>query len=688
MSLFTHEQESRQTAVRKKVWSCARRPCQDRRLGELEAMSGSFRFTKASLASLCVSAVQWLREHRVCLLLFNTSGRLENLRPTDTSHTEDQLQSMPSPGPSVAKPPGLSPTAGDGRVHSTESGGCIQTVFDAPEELPSPESRRDDRHLPADPEWRTITVEQLPLPLLQHTALLAVLRTRSEWKQHRIEIKRRQRKKSSDFYDVECMDAIDCRMRWRAFYLLTPGIHPAGTLVVQACGEHAHHQARAVTTLFTPEQLEVARAYFDGGGRSLPGLKLAFSSAQISETSLPTPQQMSSWLKRTKASAQTAQKQHDRVAGLVQLQLSSIPRAMPQDLVTLFLLDEPILSEKEVCILFSCRAAIEQLSRYEDAVLCLTVDTKMKVACHGYGVATVGMLTKDGLRKTTLSRSPQGERTQGFALTSHTVPIAQALIHQETTPNYTRLFRRVDALWQDSASPRRPPLSDLPIQVHKDFNPAIEAARLDCFPRSRGCDDFFHWTQKQHTTMASKCQQMELKRGKWVKKNLQWTLATVRLLRILPTLRLFSHVWTGFLARLMAEKEPQLVEWLRSYERPVPYQLQQRTASDAGAYTYVSFWSGLEGSIPGSGSGSQPAEALHAPWQQHLEALGGKGSVDHVLAVMQNLYTEHWQKWFNWNDNTPLRFLCEDCMPRTHSTCHDFHMFSSKVCFRIEKFYK
>lgn len=73
---------------------------------------------------------------------------------------------------------------------------------------------------------------------------------------------------------------------------------------------------------------------------------------------------------------------------------------------------------------------VEQLHRYSDEVLCCTVDTKMKVAHHGYGVATFGILTTDKLRKTSLA-GPAG-RAQVLAPTSHTVPIAQAIVHQET----------------------------------------------------------------------------------------------------------------------------------------------------------------------------------------------------------------------------------------------------------------
>ena len=125
-----------------------------------------------------------------------------------------------------------------------------------------------------------------------------------------------------------------------------------------------------------------------------------------------------------------------------------------------------------------------------------------------------------------------------------------------------------------------------------------------------------------------------------------------------------SHSHPGFLARLTAEGEHDLVVWLRSYERPLPYLLNKKYADVSPAPTYVSFWTGLDGIVPGAGAGSQPAEALHAPWQRQLDALGGSGDVGHVLSVMQKLYKEHWHDWYEWHSDAPLH--CSTRIPWTH----------------------
>ncbi len=119
-----------------------------------------------------------------------------------------------------------------------------------------------------------------------------------------------------------------------------------------------------------------------------------------------------------------------------------------------------------------------------------------------------------------------------------------------------------------------------------------------------------------------------------MKKVLPWAVSAVRLLRLMPTLGLLSALWNGFLARLTRDQEPDLVAWLRTYERPLPAALLKKYEQVSVIPTYVSFWCGLEGTVPGSGSGSQPAEAMHAPWQRQLSQLGGAGSVGRVLTVM------------------------------------------------------
>ena len=130
----------------------------------------------------------------------------------------------------------------------------------------------------------------------------------------------------------------------------------------------------------------------------------------------------------------------------------------------------------------------------------------------------------------------------------------------------------------------------------------------------------------------------------------------IALLRRLPTLPLFSILWHMFLGTLQRRTEIALKDWLRGYERPLPSSLRDKHGSDEKSSTYVSFWSGIDGIVAGSGSGSEPAEALHASWQRELDSLGGKGDVPQVLQCMQTLHSRHWTAWFEWDSSDTLSF--------------------------------
>lgn len=67
----------------------------------------------------------------------------------------------------------------------------------------------------------------------------------------------------------------------------------------------------------------------------------------------------------------------------------------------------------------------DALRRVVDDDLAMCVDSKVNVTSQGYVVATLSLLTKDTLRRTTQRRSTGG-RAQGYAQTTHAVPVLQA----------------------------------------------------------------------------------------------------------------------------------------------------------------------------------------------------------------------------------------------------------------------
>ena len=258
------------------------------------------------------------------------------------------------------------------------------------------------------------------------------------------------------------------------------------------------------------------------------------------------------------------------VVAAVALEVGQLPRSLPKQVDAMFLLLGPIITDTEVCILFGCSGMLSTFDRYAGQDVALAVDTKMKVLNRGMGVATVSLLVKDQLRKTRLLKAGKGSRTQSRAWTSHGMPVAQAIFHAETKPNYCRLFRICCDLWAER-QPRSLPLPEQrSLQIHKDFHPSTEEARREVFPHSRACDDFFHFKEKSHTVMQSKCRHVVLRNGKHVKKHLHYALTIIALLRFIPTLPLFSWLWKAFLASLRRMDETTLADWLQTYERPLP----------------------------------------------------------------------------------------------------------------------
>ena len=200
--------------------------------------------------------------------------------------------------------------------------------------------------------------------------------------------------------------------------------------------------------------------------------------------------------------------------------------------------------------MFSCQSLL-QLPRFCAA----PVDAKMKVADRGYGVATFGILAKDRLRTTTLARSPgsgaQPQRTQGRAYTSHTIPHRRA-----STKKRMQILKGCFGKLMTCGKPA-PALRDLPWQIT-----SCNSTRISNLALSRPGSLAFHRVGAATTSSTSPKSrtppwpQAGAQNGKWIKAHLGWVDAAVRLLRFLPTLPLFSHVWEAFLRRLQIEDGP------------------------------------------------------------------------------------------------------------------------------------
>ena len=139
-------------------------------------------------------------------------------------------------------------------------------------------------------------------------------------------------------------------------------------------------------------------------------------------------------------------------------------------------------------VTFCSKGMFDTLRKFSGTRAHVIVDTKMKVLKRQRGVATVFLAVKDGLRPPSFHTG--AGRKQGRALTTHALPVLQAIMDAESTLNHVDLFAALRHLWGE-AHPDGPEFSSVFRQMGKDFAPGIEAARESTCPFMRPMDDFF-----------------------------------------------------------------------------------------------------------------------------------------------------------------------------------------------------
>ena len=135
-------------------------------------------------------------------------------------------------------------------------------------------------------------------------------------------------------------------------------------------------------------------------------------------------------------------------------------------------------------ILCSCANFAANPSQWKGSALCIGTDAKMSTMAKGWSVATMGFLAKDGLRKTTISRSANGRDIQCKA--------DKCLAHSETTYVPARLASDFCRVWGAAVQCEPADVAMQVVQVHKDGAASIESSHQQVFTASRSVDDFAH----------------------------------------------------------------------------------------------------------------------------------------------------------------------------------------------------
>jgi len=457
---------------------------------------------------------------------------------------------------------------------------------------------------------------------------------------------------------AECTASAMCKVKWRFHYTLAPGQVAAQTFFVEEVGKHDHSDGvKDSGKIWEAHGLPTAIAYVNAAAKpTLRGLKVALAQAHV--VRLPTDGQMSNWLKRRGKCKETmgdATSQPTRVETTRAVIEEWLPReAERRSLADLYVMAPYTLSGNRVFVRIGSDGMASVIRKYNFPRVHLAVDGKHNTLQRGWVVSTVSILVKDEPRPTRLQHETPGKRgsVSGRASTTRALAIMQAVMENDNvTEHAIQLFTAVCDLWR---AIRGEELAEKVKQVHKDFADSYENARRHVFPRSRPVDCFFHLTEKGRS-IAAKCRELTVVRGKYVKANYDMAMHALYCLRHTPTGPLFSVLWQAFLARLVVLGETVLADYFRR-EYTTLATAQQMAAMSAGApvdlqydgdFAFSGFWDGLFAIFPGTACGNNTQESMHSDWQKELQALGGKAGVHEICERMQALYHK-WSETVPW----------------------------------------
>ena len=77
----------------------------------------------------------------------------------------------------------------------------------------------------------------------------------------------------------------------------------------------------------------------------------------------------------------------------------------------------------------------------------------------------------------------------------------------------------------------------------------------------RAVNDFYHLREKEKT-IHTKCKGLVLQKEKCVKEHFDWIMYTLTNIRFAPWPDVFSHLWQGFLSRLIAQGEDEVAKYM------------------------------------------------------------------------------------------------------------------------------
>ena len=163
----------------------------------------------------------------------------------------------------------------------------------------------------------------------------------------------------------------------------------------------------------------------------------------------------------------------------------------------LFVFKDYVISETQLFVAWSTPGMLERAKSAKNKVVKFVVDGKQKIVANDYTVVTLSfMISSEKVSRPTVRHRNLPEE----AHCSTQEPFLQALMDAESTANMKAFFKLAIEIGEKECELD---LREQVRQVHKDYAKGIEAARKECFPGSRPCDDYAHMRRATHKVLES-----------------------------------------------------------------------------------------------------------------------------------------------------------------------------------------
>ena len=417
-----------------------------------------------------------------------------------------------------------------------------------------------------------------------------------------------------------------CPVVWHCTYHLTAGHGiQQGMLCVTQVDQHVHTSDTAhrldTGRIWTAAQQSAANDYLQhAAALRSRDLERYLLNRGFSLGDLPSRSQRNDWLKRQRRSDPVPTPHTNIPVDTARHIVERLVIRDQSDLQSheLYVLPDYCINEDFVFIPFSCPTFHTCLSKYTGSALIIGTDGKHKMLRNGWPVLSVGYIIKKNQPNTTFKRvGPHASKIQGPGSVCSFVPLIQAVVHSENKDAYAKIYEAMTSTVAGRLAV---------LQIHKNFAAAAEVARHDIWPGSRPMNDWAHFLRN----VRKHCMSTRGLMGQ--------VLPLLNMLRVLPTIQLFSQLWHGLLVWLQRMPGGQA---FAAYLQNVYTVSWKSTSLQEPRLMWCEWAAGCTFTAPGSASGTQCVEAFHRQWDAEFFALGAPPPLDGFFDRMQTMY----HKW-------------------------------------------